>query len=43
MLNADVRYLQIDTKARIRTQTGTTHVDVDVDPWVYTATVGYRF
>ena len=43
MLNADVRYIQIDTTARIRTQTGTTHVDVNVDPWVYTAAIGYRF
>jgi len=38
-----VRYLQIETTAELRTATGTTHVDVDVDPWVYTLAAGYRF
>ncbi|MGY4531604.1 outer membrane protein [Pseudomonas sp. TE3786] len=43
MLNAQVRYIDIDT-------TGTTHlagdkvkVDVDVDPWVYMVGLGYKF
>ncbi|ROO27273.1 outer membrane protein W [Salinisphaera orenii MK-B5] len=43
LVNADVRYLQIDTTAEVRTATGTTHVDVDIDPWVYTLALGYRF
>jgi outer membrane protein len=43
LINADVRYLQIDTTAKVRTSTGSTHVDVDVDPWVYTLALGYRF
>lgn len=43
MLNAQIRYIDIDT-------TGTTHfggeqvkVDVDVDPWVYMVGLGYKF
>ena len=43
MLNAQVRYIDIET-------TGTTHlngdkvkVDVDVDPWVYMVGLGYKF
>jgi outer membrane protein len=43
LINADVRYLQIETTAKLRTATGTTHVDVDIDPWVYTLAAGYRF
>lgn len=43
LINADVRYLQIDTTAEVRTATGSTHVDVDIDPWVYTLALGYRF
>ncbi len=43
LINADVRYLQIDTTAEVSTATGSTDVDVDIDPWVYTIGVGYRF
>ncbi|WP_423822647.1 OmpW family outer membrane protein [Salinisphaera sp. SPP-AMP-43] len=43
LVNADVRYLQIDTNAHVRTATGRTKVDLDIDPWVYTVAVGYRF
>ncbi|MES1940402.1 OmpW family outer membrane protein [Salinisphaera sp. T5B8] len=43
LINADVRYLQIDTTAKVSTATGTTHVDVDIDPWVYTLALGYQF
>lgn len=43
LINADLRYLQIETTAELRTATGTTHVDVDIDPWVYTLAAGYRF
>ncbi|MAS11034.1 MAG: OmpW family protein [Salinisphaera sp.] len=43
LINADVRYLQIETTAELRTATGSTHLDVDIDPWVYTLAAGYRF
>ena len=43
LINADVRYLQIETTAELRTATGTTHADVDINPWVYTLAAGYRF
>lgn len=43
MVNADLRYIQIDTTAKVRTATGRTDVDVDINPWVYTLAAGYRF
>ncbi|RJS92906.1 OmpW family protein [Salinisphaera sp. Q1T1-3] len=44
LVNANVRYLQIDTNARVATAGGgRTDVDLDIDPWVYTAAIGYRF
>ncbi|ROO37621.1 OmpW/AlkL family protein [Salinisphaera orenii] len=43
LISADVRYLHIQTTAELRTATGTTHVDVDIDPWVYTLAAGYHF
>lgn len=39
-VNADVRYIDIDTEATIE---GLGTVDVDISPWVYTLAVGYRF
>ncbi|AYC31413.1 outer membrane protein OmpW [Pseudomonas cavernae] len=44
MLNAQVRYIDIDTK-EATTFAGTTRVtvDVDVDPWVYMVGLGYKF
>lgn len=43
LVNANVRYLQIDTNARLYTAGGgRTKVDLDINPWVYTAAVGYR-
>ncbi|MES1953035.1 OmpW/AlkL family protein [Salinisphaera hydrothermalis] len=44
LVNANVRYLQIDTNAHVRTAGGgRTKVNLDINPWVYTAAVGYRF
>lgn len=44
LLNASVRYLQIDTQARVRTVGGgRSTVDLDINPWVYSAGIGYRF
>ena len=39
-LNADVRYIDIDTKAKLD---GTSLGTVKIDPWVYGLTVGVRF
>lgn len=44
LVNANVRYLQIETNAHVRTVGGgRTKVNLDINPWVYTAAVGYRF
>jgi outer membrane protein len=42
-LHAGAYYLDISTEAEVETALGTAKVDVDVDPWVYTLGVGYRF
>jgi outer membrane protein len=42
-LHAGAYYLDISTDAEVETALGTAKVDVDVDPWVYTLGVGYRF
>jgi len=42
-LHAGAYYLDISTEAEVDTALGTAKVDVDVDPWVYTLGVGYRF
>lgn len=39
-VNADIRYIDIDTEASI---SGVGTVDVDISPTVYTLAVGYRF
>lgn len=36
-------YLDIGTNATVETALGKAKVDVDVDPWVYTIGLGYRF
>lgn len=36
-------YLDISTDASVETALGKAEVDVDVDPWVYTLGLGYRF
>ncbi|MDE1166713.1 MAG: outer membrane beta-barrel protein [Pseudomonas sp.] len=47
MLNAAVWYVDIDTQASVDGPTalgvGRTKVNVDVDPWVYMAGIGYKF
>ena len=42
-LHAGVYYLDIKTEAQLDTALGQARVDVDVNPWVYTLGVGYRF
>jgi outer membrane protein len=39
-LNLDARYIQIDSKAKLD---GANLGTVEIDPWVYSATIGYRF
>lgn len=41
-VNADARYIDIDTEADIQGVPGGA-VGVDISPWVYTVAVGYRF
>lgn len=41
-LNADVKYLWIDTDVRLKA-TGATVTKLDIDPWVYGVGIGYRF
>jgi outer membrane protein len=43
MLNAQVRYIDIDTTATADTALGKVKVDVDVDPFVYMVGLGYKF
>lgn len=44
LINANVRYIQIDTNAHVHTVGGgRTKVNLDINPWVYTAGIGYRF
>ena len=42
-LHAGFYYLGIDTKANLDTALGKVGVDVDINPWVYTVGLGYRF
>jgi outer membrane protein len=42
-LHAGAYYLDISTEAEVDTALGKAKVDVDVDPWVYTLGLGYRF
>lgn len=44
LLNADARYIDIDTEATLTAADGTSAtVDVDIDPYVFSVGVGYRF
>ena len=43
MLNAQVRYIDIDTEATANSALGKVKVDVDVDPMVYMVGLGYKF
>ena len=40
LLNIDVRWIDIDTEAKLD---GATLGDVEIDPWVYGINVGYKF
>lgn len=43
-INADVKYIDMDTEATIKTNAlGRLKVDVDIDPWVYGIGIGRRF
>ncbi len=43
LINGSVWYTDIDTEAKIKTALGTVKFDVEIDPWVYMLSVGYRF
>lgn len=43
MLNAQVRYIDIETTGETNILGREVKVDVDVDPWVYMVGLGYRF
>lgn len=47
MINAQVRYVDIDTDASVKGATALgitkTKVRVDIDPWVYMVGIGYKF
>lgn len=43
LVNASIRYIDIDTEADFEVAGSKASVDVDIDPWVYTLSVGYRF
>jgi len=44
MINVDLRYIAIDTEAEVTIpDVGTIKEDVDIDPWIYGLSVGYKF
>lgn len=44
LVNASVRYIDIETSADVKTTAlGTVKVDVDIDPYVYSLFLGYKF
>lgn len=44
LLNASVRYIDLETEAEITFDGGTVvSADIDIDPYVYTLAVGYKF
>lgn len=44
MINAQVRYINIDTRAYVDVgPDARAKVGVDVDPWVYMVGLGYKF
>lgn len=42
-INASVRWMDIDTEATFDLNGSAGRVDVDIDPFVYTLSIGYRF
>ena len=43
LLNASFWRIDIDTEATLNSALGKVSADVDVDPWVYMLSVGYKF
>jgi len=43
LLNASVRWIDIDTEAKIKFAGNVVAADIEIDPYVYTISVGYRF
>jgi outer membrane protein len=45
LVNASARYIDIDTTATFTAVDGAVPgtVDVEIDPWVYTLSIGYKF
>ncbi len=43
LINASVWYIDIDTEAKISTAIADVKFDVEINPWVYMVSVGYRF
>lgn len=43
LINGSVWYMDIETEATIKTAVAKVKFDVDIDPWVYMFSVGYRF
>lgn len=41
--NLDLKYIDFDSEASLGTNLGTLRVDVDIDPFVFGAGIGYRF
>lgn len=42
-INLDVKYITIDSTAKLTTPVGRLAVDVDIDPWVFGGGIGMRF
>ena len=42
-LNADLKYIDMDTTATANSALGPVRVDVDIDPLLFGSGVGYRF
>lgn len=43
LLNASLRYIDINTEANFDVLNTTGKVEVDIDPWVYSLMLGYKF
>lgn len=44
LINADVKYIDLDTDVKLRTATGWTKIDsLDINPWVFGIGVGKKF
>lgn len=43
LLNASVRWIDIDTEAKIKFAGNTVAADIELDPFVFTLSAGYRF